>query len=39
MGSKRGDAKYVYTYDDDGTVVKKETFYDGELLYTETYEY
>ena len=39
MGSKLGEKKYVYTYDSNGNVTKKETYSNDELLDVENYGY
>ena len=39
MGKKGAEVKYVYTYDNEGRILKKETYYNGELSDVENYEY
>ncbi|MBO4680241.1 MAG: hypothetical protein J5626_11305 [Lachnospiraceae bacterium] len=39
MGQKGPEVKYVYTYDGEGRILKKETYVDGELTDVENFEY
>lgn len=39
MGKKGGETKYVYTYDNSGNILKKESYINGELLNVEDFSY